>query len=197
MAIIRFPEQNRTIEDPAAIDAFLTPLGVWHEDWDVAGRIGAEATAAQVLSAYAPEIERLNQRGGFVTADVIDVHPHTPNLDAMLAKFSREHTHAEDEVRFIVEGRGIFHVHLETQPIFSIETRAGDLINVPAGTRHWFHLCDERRIRAIRLFRDPAGWAPLYVEGDLSARYEPLCFGPPRPLDASAAPAPHQRLALP
>ena len=29
----------------------------------------------------------------------------------MLAKFSREHWHDEDEVRFIVEGRGLFHVH--------------------------------------------------------------------------------------
>lgn len=43
-----------------------------------------------------------------MVADVIDVDPETPNLEAMLAKFSREHWHNEDEVRFIFEGRG-FH----------------------------------------------------------------------------------------
>ena len=29
----------------------------------------------------------------------------------MLDKFSSEHWHDEDEVRFIVEGRGLFHIH--------------------------------------------------------------------------------------
>ena len=56
--------------------------------------------------AYAREIDALKARGGYVTADVIDVKPDTPNLDMMLAKFSREHWHDEDEVRFIIEGRG-------------------------------------------------------------------------------------------
>ena len=31
------------------------------------------------------EIERLKAEGGYVTADVIDLHPTTANLDAMLA----------------------------------------------------------------------------------------------------------------
>ena len=42
---------------------------------------------------------------------MIDVRPETPNLDVMLAKFNREHWHDEDEVRFIIEGRGLFHIH--------------------------------------------------------------------------------------
>ena len=54
------------------------------------------------------EIEEMKRRGGYVTADVIDVNPATPNLDVMLAKFDKEHTHDEDEVRFILAGRGIF-----------------------------------------------------------------------------------------
>ena len=57
------------------------------------------------------KVEALKARGGYQTADVIDVRPDTPNLEAMLAKFTREHWHDEDEVRFIIEGRGLFHVH--------------------------------------------------------------------------------------
>ena len=89
-----------------------------------------------------------------MTADVIDVFPDTPNLDAMLTKFSSEHWHDEDEVRFIVEGRGLFHIHPTDGPVFAIEVEAGDLIRVPRGTHHWFDLCGDRRIRAIRLFQD-------------------------------------------
>ena len=72
-----------------------------------------------------PEIDRLKALGGYVTADVIDVKPETPNLDAMLAKFRREHWHDEDEVRFILEGSGIFFIHPRTRPVFAIEVAAG------------------------------------------------------------------------
>ena len=74
----------------------------------------------------------------------------------MLAKFNREHWHDEDEVRFIIEGRGIFHIHSSEGGVTAIEVEAGDLIRVPRGTHHWFNLCSDRRIRAIRLFQDPA-----------------------------------------
>ena len=84
----------------------------------------------------------------------------------MLARFTREHWHDEDEVRFIIEGRGLFHVHPADGPVFAIEVEAGDLIRVPRGTHHWFDLCADRRIRAIRLFQDPVGLdAPLHGYG--------------------------------
>ena len=51
----------------------------------------------------------------------------TPGLDAMLAKFSREHWHDEDEVRFILAGHGVFHIHPVTaEPVVAIEVEAGD-----------------------------------------------------------------------
>jgi 1,2-dihydroxy-3-keto-5-methylthiopentene dioxygenase len=111
-----------------------------------------------------------------VTADVIDVSPSTPGLDAMLAKFNREHWHDEDEVRFIIAGHGIFHIHSKTGAVLGIEVEAGDLIRVPRGTLHWFNLCADRRIRAIRLFQDTAGWTPHYTESRVDENFLPVCF---------------------
>jgi 1,2-dihydroxy-3-keto-5-methylthiopentene dioxygenase len=178
MALIRIPETREQLTQPEAIRAFLEPFGIWYEQWPVAGRLGAGATPDEVLAAYAPEIERLKQRGGYITADVIDVTAVVPGLQAMLDKFNREHTHAEDEVRFIVRGSGVFHVHPPSGPVFGIEVHAGDLINVPAGTAHWFDLCADRDIRAIRLFRERAGWTPEYTGSDIAQGYAPLCLGP-------------------
>lgn len=177
MAHVRIPDQDRTIDEPEAIAAFLAPFGIRYERWDVDGRIGEEATSEEVLAAYAPELERLKREGGYVTADVIDVTPETENLQALLDKFNKEHRHTEDEVRFIVEGRGLFHVNPPGHPVFSIETEKGDLISVPAETRHWFDLCREQRIRAIRLFQDVSGWTPHYEDEGLHDRYIPVCFG--------------------
>ena len=178
MAAVTIPDENRTITDAGEINEFLRPHGIEYEQWDVAGRVGDDPTNEQILEAYKPEIERLKSAGGYVTADVINVNPQTPGLDEMLAKFDKEHTHSEDEVRFTVHGGGVFHIHPQTGPVFSITVESGDLINVPKGTRHWFNLCSDRTIRCIRLFEDMSGWTPHYEENSVHSQYEPLCMGP-------------------
>jgi len=178
MAIVTVPAEARRITDPAEIKQFLAANGIEYSVWPLEDRVDPAAPAETILAAYAPEIEELKRRGGFVTADVVDVYPDTPNLDAMLNKFNKEHTHTEDEVRFILQGRGVFHINPGDRPVFGIEVWAGDMISVPMGTRHWFDLCTDRRIRAIRLFQDTSGWTPHYIEAGVHAGFEPLCFGP-------------------
>ena len=178
MASISIPAERRRIDDPAEVAAYVASAGLAYERWPVEGRIVQGADSAAVLSAYAPEVERLKREGGYVTADVIDVTAQTPGLDAMLAKFNKEHSHAEDEVRFIVAGAGIFFIRPARGPVFAIQVEPGDLLRGPAGTRHWFELCADRRIRAIRLFIDPAGWAPHYFDDGVHAEYSPVCWGP-------------------
>ena len=56
MARIRIQDENREITDLAEMREFLKPFGIWYEQWDVAGRIGPEATNEEILAAYAPEI---------------------------------------------------------------------------------------------------------------------------------------------
>jgi 1,2-dihydroxy-3-keto-5-methylthiopentene dioxygenase len=178
MATVRIPEEKRTLTDPDAVTEFLARAGIDYERWEPSHPVAPDAPPAEILAAYSAEIERLKQRSGYVAADVIDVRPSTPGLEAMLAKFNREHWHDEDEVRFIIQGRGLFHVHPREGRVFAIEVEAGDLIRVPRGTWHWFDLCQERSIRAIRLFQDPAGWTPHYTESGVDKGYEPVCLGP-------------------
>lgn len=177
MAAVHVPETGQTISDSSEIAQFLSRYGIQYEHWDVAGRIGADATNEEILAAYQPEIERLKAAGGYLTADVINVTPDTPGIDEMLAKFDKEHFHTEDEVRFTVKGSGLFHINPENGPVFSITVTAGDLISVPNGTRHWFNLCGEKTIRCIRLFEDLTGWAPHYNENAVHDQYLPLCLG--------------------
>ena len=178
MAVVTVPEKEIKLTETSDIVRFLEPMGIWYERWDVEDRVDPDASPEDILKAYEPEINRLKERGGYVTADVINVTPDIPGLDLMLDKFAREHTHSEDEVRFIVKGRGVFHIHPEGGPVFAIQTDSGDLINVPAGTKHWFDLCEERQIRAIRLFLDPAGWTPEYVNDPVHEKFQPVCWGP-------------------
>lgn len=176
MAVLRFPDTNTTFEDEAAIQAALAALGIDYERWNL-DRVPADASADAVLAAYADEIAEVKRRGGYVMADVIDVTPATENLDAMLARFDKEHTHSEDEVRFVIAGKGIFFLHIANK-VASVEVHPGDMLRVPRGTTHWFTLCEDRRIRAIRWFQQTSGWSPVYTDSGVDQRYQPLCFGP-------------------
>ena len=178
MALVRIPEENRSISDPSAVAKYLEERSIDYEKWTPNTSLPVGAPADAILSAYREKIDSLKAQGGYVTADVIDVTAETPNLETMLAKFRSEHWHDEDEVRLIVEGRGLFHIHPPGQPVFAIEVEAGDCIRVPRGTHHWFDLCGDRRIRAIRLFQDMSGWTPHYTGSGVDATFQPLCFGP-------------------
>ena len=177
MAIVTLCDENQTLRDAAAIVEHLASIGIDYEQWTPSHEVEPNQSAEQILAAYSDEIEKLKARGGYVTADVIDVNPNTPGLDEMLAKFNREHWHDEDEVRFIVHGRGLFHIRPGAASVTAIEVEAGDLIRVPRATHHWFNLCSDRHIRAIRLFQDPAGWAPHYTGSGKDSDYQPVCMG--------------------
>jgi 1,2-dihydroxy-3-keto-5-methylthiopentene dioxygenase len=171
MALLTICDQNRTLDDEREIRDYLLKLGIDYERWPISGDVAANDSAEMILETFADQIKRLKASGGYVTADLIDVTPDTPGLEEMLAKFDREHWHDEDEVRFIISGGGIFHIHSKTGEVVAIEVRAGDLIRVPRGTLHWFNLCADRRLRAIRLFQDKSGWTPHYTDSRVDRDY--------------------------
>jgi 1,2-dihydroxy-3-keto-5-methylthiopentene dioxygenase len=178
MAVLRIIDENRTLTESQAIAECLAARGIDYEHWPINDRLADDAQAEEVLDAFRNEIEALKARGGYMSADVIDVTPETPGLETMLRKFSREHWHDEDEVRFIIAGNGVFHLHTQDGPVVAIEVGSGDMIRVPRGTLHWFDLCADRRIRAIRLFQDVSGWTPHYTESGREQGFLPVCFGP-------------------
>jgi 1,2-dihydroxy-3-keto-5-methylthiopentene dioxygenase len=178
MVILRIPDENVIIEEYDKIRSYLSNIDIDYERWKPVPDISSDLSPEQILTIYEKQINDLKRRGGYITADVIDVNPNTPGLDAMLAKFNIEHSHNEDEVRYIVSGRGIFHIHPDKGPVVTIEVEQGDLIRVPHGTLHWFDLCGDRHIRAIRLFQNSSGWTPNYTNSKIDQRYEPVCWGP-------------------
>ena len=110
----------------------------------------------------AATIESIKREHHYVDQDFVELSPETPNLDAICAKFDKEHYHTEDEVRFVVEGDGIFDVRNANDEWIRIEVTEGDIIVIPANTHHRFYLGEQQHIRCMRLFANHDGWAPLY-----------------------------------
>ncbi len=47
----------------------------------------------------------------------------------------------------------------------------GDLISVPAGTRHWFDMGPNPRFTAIRLFTNADGWIANFTGDTIADRF--------------------------
>jgi 1,2-dihydroxy-3-keto-5-methylthiopentene dioxygenase len=178
MAILTIIDEKRALRDATEIRGYLAPVGIDYEHWELLPGIDKNSSSEFILEAFKEQIDRLQQSGGYAKVDVVNVNSSTPGLDAMLAKFATEHWHDEEEIRLIVHGRGVYHVHPRAGSVVKLEVEAGDMIRVPRGTLHWFDLCADREIKAIRFFQDPAGWTPYYTESELEKQYEPVCFGP-------------------
>ncbi len=107
---------------------------------------------------YQPAIDQLKRVAGYVQQDIVELNPSTPNLDMVCAKFANEHYHQEDEVRFVLDGEGVFDIRSADDRWMRVAVTGGDLVVVPAKRWHRFFLTDARTIRCVRLFHDPRGW---------------------------------------
>ncbi|MBJ6138225.1 1,2-dihydroxy-3-keto-5-methylthiopentene dioxygenase [Marinobacter litoralis] len=170
------PDNAHTVtSDPQVIREKLNEKGVRFERWPTRD-LPAGASQEQILTVYADDVNRLKQECGFQTADVVSLTPEHPQKAEFRQKFLDEHTHSEDEVRFFVQGQGLFYLHFDDQ-VYAVMCQKNDLISVPNGTRHWFDMGSEPEFTCIRLFTNPEGWVASFTGEDIATRiprYEAL-----------------------
>jgi 1,2-dihydroxy-3-keto-5-methylthiopentene dioxygenase len=162
------------ITDFPTIRARLARLGITLNSWQAPADARAQellsrqslndAEKEELLALVQNRFEELKREKGYVTRDMIVIHEGIPGLADMLAKFDKIHYHTDDEVRYILAGRGYFGFVEADGNQFLLEVSAGDYINVPAHTEHWFEMKDSKRIKAVRYFIDTSGWSPVYTE---------------------------------
>ncbi|MFC6669147.1 1,2-dihydroxy-3-keto-5-methylthiopentene dioxygenase [Marinobacterium aestuariivivens] len=152
------------------IAAALNGIGVRFERWQADREITPGMDPDEIMAAYDAEIRRLKESEGYVTVDVVSMTADHPQKDEFRQKFLSEHTHSEDEVRFFVDGEGMFYLHSEGK-VYQVLCSRNDLISVPANTTHWFDMGPEPRFTAIRLFNNPEGWVANFTGNDIAERF--------------------------
>lgn len=163
---------KKEISNPSEIKTFMNERGIIFEQWETSIPLKDTDTQETILKAYDHELGPYMKKNGYVNADVINVHKDTPNIEAIRAKFLSEHTHAEDEVRFFVDGEGQFFFHLEERKeVFRLTCQKGDFISVPKGVSHWFDLAPKYHVKAIRVFQTPEGWVANYTNSGTEQKY--------------------------
>lgn len=164
------PGHPSVYTDHTAIRRELEAVGIRFEQWEASHPLAAGAGPEEVLAAYRDSVDRLMRQRGFRSVDVIRMVPDHPKKVELRNKFLSEHTHSEDEVRFFVEGRGLFTIHKQGK-VYSVLCEKGDLISVPEGTPHWFDMGANPLFTAIRLFTNTEGWVAHFTGSDIAARF--------------------------
>jgi 1,2-dihydroxy-3-keto-5-methylthiopentene dioxygenase len=157
-------------DDAEAIAAALRPIGVRFERWESPVTLSPDDSPETILAAYRPYLDGLMGETGAGSADVLKLTPDNPNAAALRQKFLSEHIHTEDEIRFFVHGSGNFIMHVDGR-VYDAHCVAGDLISVPAGTKHWFDAGEAPFFTALRVFSDPSGWVAQYTGAAIAERF--------------------------
>jgi 1,2-dihydroxy-3-keto-5-methylthiopentene dioxygenase len=172
MARIIFPDGTE-LKDLPAVQNRLARLGITLRNWPAPAEARAkalmqkkslnDAEKEELLGFVQNRFEELKREKGYVTRDMVVIHEDIPGLADMLAKFDKIHTHADDEVRYILAGTGYFGFVESDGQQFLLEVSGGDYINVPANAEHWFEMRGCTRCKAVRYFIDTTGWTPNYT----------------------------------
>jgi 1,2-dihydroxy-3-keto-5-methylthiopentene dioxygenase len=163
-------------DDPGLIGAELATRGIVFDRWPI---VADPDRHRPVLADYADRVAALNSDGRYRHIDVAALRPddNDPGWQekavAARSTFLAEHRHAEDEVRFFAAGRGCFYLHLEPE-VFAVVCEGGDLLAVPAGTRHWFDMGSRPDFVAIRFFEQPDGWIGDFTDDAIGERFPTL-----------------------
>ncbi|MAD43651.1 MAG: cupin [Oceanospirillaceae bacterium] len=162
-----------TSENKTKIRDRLQEIGVRFEQWLTPANLSPGADENSVIEAYQQDIDRLMAEEGYQTVDVVSLDAHHPQKKEMREKFLSEHTHSEDEVRFFVAGHGLFSMHVDGK-VYEVLCHQGDLISVPANTRHWFDMGPNPNFIAIRMFNNPDGWVANFTGDQIATHFNRL-----------------------
>ncbi|MDP6203785.1 MAG: acireductone dioxygenase [Prochlorococcaceae cyanobacterium ETNP18_MAG_14] len=157
----------------AVIKTELESRGIEFQHWPVKVELNEQASEAEILAIYTAVINRVQADGRYPTVDAIRMKPDHPQRERLRQKFLAEHIHAEDEVRFFVEGCGLFCLHINDE-VLQVLCEKNDLINVPAETRHWFDMGSKPNFCAVRFFNNPEGWVASFTGDPISERFTNL-----------------------
>lgn len=108
-----------------------------------------------------PELGKIREERGYNYMDLLDLCPEkVENYEQKLKNFYTEHIHADEEIRYCLQGSGYFDVRDKVDRWIRIWVKEGDLIILPAGIYHRFSLDASNYVKLMRLFKGEPIWTP-------------------------------------
>ena len=158
---------NKVLTHLEDIASTLAAVGVDFQRWQAVAPIAPGASRDELIAAYRPQLERLMSEGGYRGLDLLSVSDE--QQAERRAQCPVEQRYGDNQARFFVAGRGLFSLHVDDY-VYAVLCEKGDLLRIPAGTRHWFDMGEHPHFVAIRLFGNAPGTEAEITGDDIASR---------------------------
>ena len=106
-------------------------------------------------------LEEICKERNYKNRDQVKIGKHMDNYDELIRKFSTEHLHEDEEIRYVLDGSGYFDVRNKEDKWVRIQVTKGVMIILPKGLYHRFVPDVTNYIHVMRLFQDDPKWTPI------------------------------------
>lgn len=149
---------------PEHVSATLAELGVYYAHCLPVTPLNKTSNDAEVLDAYAAPVAQMLGMGAGLSAQVVRISHGQAPLDAPHGHCLDEHSHSEDERHLFVAGQALLSLHAG-EMVFQLLCERGDLLVIPAGTRHWLDVGSQENCVLIRVLGSVEG-GQVTLSGD-------------------------------
>jgi 1,2-dihydroxy-3-keto-5-methylthiopentene dioxygenase len=177
MAILLL-DDSTTLSDLDEIARELDPLGIYLKHYDpgtsllfpnlLEQDILTDLEKRYIVELHNGIFEFLQQENGYLWCDLLNMHPGSPNLQALIATYSRYHTHTSPEPLYMLAGEMIFGFVRPNGSHVKLLVQSQDYIHIPVGVEHWCSPTASLRLKAVRYYTMADGWTPNYTGTQLS-----------------------------
>lgn len=130
-------------------------------------------TETQEFSSIDEAVHFFQDKHSFESFDLVEMNNSTHNKQDIRTKFLNEHTHSEFEMRYFLQGVGLFYLHY-ANCVYGLLCEKNDLISVPENTLHWFDCGEHPDFQALRLFTRKDGWVAQFTNSGISKKFPSL-----------------------
>jgi 1,2-dihydroxy-3-keto-5-methylthiopentene dioxygenase len=164
---------NKLLSHAEDIASTLATVGVKFVQMPVQEPVVAGAASAEVLAASRGQTERLLSEYGYASFDLLNLCDERGQGGEQASRPRQQQACAAAHLHYFLAGRGLLALHIG-EYVYSLVCEKGDLLQLPAGTPHWFDGGEHPRVAVLQLFDSPEVPGFQTVEGDFALGFAGL-----------------------
>jgi len=141
---------NKVLNHADDIASTLAAVGIDYRRLELPAPLRPGCEQAEFDAAYGLWLQAFMGREGYVQQELLNLQRNHPQKLELRAQYLDEQAQPSVSAWLFVGGFAQLSVHLDGY-VYVLQGERGDLLTLPAGTRHWFDLGEEPHVLALRL----------------------------------------------
>ncbi|SDA68103.1 1,2-dihydroxy-3-keto-5-methylthiopentene dioxygenase [Pseudomonas sp. NFPP33] len=162
---------NKVLNHADDIASTLAAVGIDYRQMELPAALRPGCEQAEFDAAYGLWLQAFMGKEGHVHQELFNLQRNHPQKLELRARYLDEQVQSSASTWLFLGGFAQLSVHLDGY-VYVLQGERGDLLTLPAGTRHWFDLGEEPHLLALRL--SPSEDTPERTGDDIASRFPRL-----------------------